>query len=508
MPDLDKIYIENPAVPGTRDYPLVAVMGNNSLTKPYMRNDSFQDLLSSNKRRETSSYDLGSIDPNAQNEFLNIPSFLYYPQDLGRNQRYHHFMTFNIYQGSSDQVRLDQRILNQYTSAMLAKGSDSLTPLSASGSIAAAGDEKSDGYKSLLSGLTASGFSEKQAKQFLNAYANHMDGQTYNFQGRAIKSDERINVVEDGIQGKLQNILNNPSLDISTLEAGGQLIGQGVDELQGFLSTLVEANSRNYLDPANQPRRNFDEVGVSGKKVNRDRSEQNILLANRRFNLANVKSKDVICLYMPLKISFNDQLVYSEEDMGMAKAAMDTYLGKRGGASALIERAGVGAISNLIDSLTSKVGLEALNLQAVRSAATRSVSNPRREVLFKDVALRTHSFTFDFYPKNSSEAQSVLDIIRLLRYHAYPGLRGGGGHFFTFPAEFEVIFHTITPEGAVMTNDHLPKLPRLALQSVSVDYSAAGDYKTFPDAKPAFIRLDLQFQEMEQLTNEHIIHGY
>jgi hypothetical protein len=59
-----------------------------------------------------------------------------------------------------------------------------------------------------------------------------------------------------------------------------------------------------------------------------------------------------------------------------------------------------------------------------------------------------------------------------------------------------------------MTNDNLPKLARLALQSVAVDYAAAGDFKTFPDGKPAFIRLDLGFQEMEQLTNEHIIHGY
>jgi hypothetical protein len=96
----------------------------------------------------------------------------------------------------------------------------------------------------------------------------------------------------------------------------------------------------------------------------------------------------------------------------------------------------------------------------------------------------------------------------MLRYHAHPGLRGGGGHFFTFPAEFQVSFNTITEDGIVLTNDNLPKLPRLALQSISVDYSDAGDFKTFTDAKPAFIRLDLQFQEMEQLTNEHIIHGY
>lgn len=506
MPDPDKIYIENPAVPGTRDYPLVAAMGNNSLTKPYMRNESFQDLISSSKKRESSSYDLASIDPNAQNNFLDIPSFLYYPQDLGRNQRYHHFITFNIYQGSSDEVRLKQRELNQYTSALLAKGSDSMLPLSQAGSQLGNGSVDRN-YVALIQG----GFSPEQVKEFLKAF----EGATGQLRMLGITSDERISELENILQGKIQNLLKSGASGdglmaglANAFNAAGSLFGDAKNEIIGFLGTLLEANMRDNLDPANQPKRNFDEVGVSGKKINRARYEQNILLANRRFNLANVKSKDVVCLYMPLKITFNDQLIYSEEDMGMARSVLDTYMAKRGGASSLIEKGGVGGISKLIDTVTSAVGLEGVNIQAVKNAATRSVSNPRREVLFKDVALRNHSFTFDFYPKNSTEAQTVLDIIKMLRYHAYPGLRGGGGHFFTFPAEFEVIFNTISPEGVVFTNDNLPKLPRLALTSVNVDYSAAGDYKTFPDAKPAFIRLELQFQEMEQLTNEHIIHGY
>jgi hypothetical protein len=211
---------------------------------------------------------------------------------------------------------------------------------------------------------------------------------------------------------------------------------------------------------------------------------------------------------MPLKIAFNDQLIYSEEDMGMAKAVLDGIAGKRGAASALVEKAGVNTVANLIDKGTGALNLEGVNITGLRNAATRSVSNPRREALFKDVALRSHSFSFEFSPSDPEEAQMVLDIIKMFRFHAYPGLMGGGGHFFTFPAEFQATFYTITPDGAILVNDNLPKLPRLALQSVNVDYSGAGDFKTFIDAKPAFIKLDLTFQEMEQLTSEHIIHGY
>jgi hypothetical protein len=210
---------------------------------------------------------------------------------------------------------------------------------------------------------------------------------------------------------------------------------------------------------------------------------------------------------MPLKIAFNDQLVYSEEEMGMTKQLMDTLVLKRGGVSGLVEKAGTNKIADAL-TITNQVGIDNLNVQGLRNATTRSVSNPRREMAFKDVGMRTHTFSFDFAPKNEEEAQMVLDIIRMLRYHAYPGLQGGGGHFFTFPAEFEATFYTVAENGAILVNDNLPKIPKLALQAVSVDYSSAGDYKTFSDSQPAFIRLELQFTEMEQLTNEHIIHGY
>ena len=241
--------------------------------------------------------------------------------------------------------------------------------------------------------------------------------------------------------------------------------------------------------------------------MNRPEWEQNILLANRRFGYANVKSKDTICLYMPLKISFNDQLVYGEEDMGMTKNVLQALALQRGALSGVIEKVGIGKISNMINSAAGAFGVEGVNMQAVRNAGTRSVANPRREMMFKDVGLRSHNFTFEFAPKNKDEADDVLNIIKMFRYHAYPALRGGGGHFFKFPAEFEAEFYTID-NGAAVINDNLPRIPRLALTSINVDYSAAGDYKTFKDGKPAFIRMELGFQEMEQLNNEHIVHGY
>jgi hypothetical protein len=502
----DVPYREDPSIPSNKDFPFV---GARSTQKPFTRSETFVDLLQNGTSAKIANATdsvagLARAATNDTNKFLDIPSFLQYPQDLGRNQRYHHFITFNIYQGSSDEVRLGQRVENQASSALLSKGS--FGGVLGTEFLGAAGSQLPSARQANAVDLANGGFTPEQIPKILDAFHN-----ATSFSLGGITSDERILGVEKMFQGQIQTLFaNSKNVSGSNIKAawdtamgvGGNLIG----DVGNFFQTLIQQTSRDTSHDLDHL--DYDQTGVSGRKLNRSRAEQNIFLANRRFNVANVMSKDTICLYMPQKITFNDQLVYAEEDMGMAKNVIDAYVGKRGAASALIEKAGVQRVSSLINLATDAMGLDNINVAGVRSAATRSVVNPRREVLFKDVGIRQHSFTFEFAPHNAEETETVLNIIRMLRFHAYPGLLGGGGHFFTFPAEFEATFYTITPDGIVMVNDNLPKMARLALQSVSVDYSNGGDFKTYHDAKPAFIRLDLAFQEMEQLTSEHIIHGY
>jgi hypothetical protein len=428
--------------------------------------------------------------PNAnQNQILGIPSFLQYPQDLGKNRRYHHFICFNIYQGESDSTKVQNRIVNQSTSALAAKGE-----IGGGNGLRSSWEGDYQGY------LTQAGFSEEQI-DFVRQQNQ------YGSENRSgVTANEQILQIEKFIGGAGANQLESPTGGV--LSASWEFIKSFPvnEDLVNYVRSIggdVLADRSGELNKIDYERR-----GISGRKVNRPKWEQNILLANRRFGYANVKSKDTICLYMPLKITANDQLIYSEEDMGMMKSLLSAVTLQRGGLSSVVEKAGSQAIANLINQATGMVGIENANVLAARNAGTRSVTNPRREMMFKDVGIRNHSFTFEFAPKNPREAQTVLDIIRMFRYHAYPALRGGGGHYFKFPAEFEATFHTITDAGAAVVNDHLPKLPRLALTGVNVDYSAAGDFKTFHDSKPAFITMTLEFQEMEQLNNEHIVHGY
>lgn len=553
-------YTENQTVPNQLEYPILGAAGAGARQRDKLSfyrsgQSSLEELINTtsvagNIGTEFADKDTNSLvtSPDQKNEILGIPSFLSYPSDLGKNRRHHHFVLFNIYQGTSDQVRLETRKTNQLSSSLLAKGGWQFANQTFGGNIRTA--------KRLKNNLISAGYSDAQAEEYLKALQGR-DGIS------SFTSDERIGAFDNYVQGgpsqEELNVRGNLQalgiedkyngmadaistgaeffryLRLTTLDApraataiaanaamgAGKVAAEATLNIADFAASYVRASNRDNLAESNKNPKNFNQRGASGRYVNRPKQEQNVLLANRRFNNANIKSKDTICLYMPQKFSINDQLIYSEEEMGTSKMVLDALTGKRGAASALLEKVGRRGVSDVISAIGSKAGsipgvgaavnevANELNLGAVRAAAERTVQNPRREMMFRDVGIRSHSFSFDFAPRNEKEAETVLNIIRMLRYHAYPGLQGGGGHFFTFPAEFELTFYTIDDSnGMVVVNDNLPKLPRLALQSVSVDYSAAGDFKTFTDAKPAFIRLELGFQEMEQLTNEHIVHGY
>lgn len=527
-------YTENQTIPNQLEYPILGAAGGNARSKKktsyYRPNEmSLEELINATasqgqlgsefgNKADSSGVAFGNInrDPDQKNEILGIPSFLVYPEELGKNRRYKHFILLNIYQGTSDSVRLNTRTADQVNSSILAKGGvKSVTENQV------AGLSNQDAKRTeTIQTLKDAGFDTQQAILYANAIGKG-NGVTAGF-----IEDERLGIVNLSRQGAASNSQGSDSnildrtIDFTYGVAGGVYdAGAGVVD---FFSSYLEAANRDNLAEANKNPRNYNRKGASGRNVYRAKQDQNVLLANRRFNNANVKSKDTICLYMPQKISMNDQLVYSEEEMGTSKMVLDAISGKGAARSALLEKIGrkgvadvVGSIAQTAAGIAGPVGssvsesIGEVNANALRAAQQRSTQNPRREMMFKDVATRTHNFSFDFVPRNEAEAETVLNIIRMLRYHAYPGLQSGGGHFFTFPAEFELTFYTIEePSGLVVINDNLPMMPRLALQSIAVDYSAAGDFKTFVDSKPAFIRLELGFQEMEQLTNEHIVHGY
>ena len=134
------------------------------------------------------------------------------------------------------------------------------------------------------------------------------------------------------------------------------------------------------------------------------------------------------------------------------------------------------------------------------SRATGQILNPNLELLFNGVGIRTFPFSFQFFPRNRSEGQVVMDIIRTLKIEMAPSRTVESetkGVFIKAPS----VFHLKYKKG----NSAHPFLNRFlpaVLSDMKVNYTAAGSHSTFYDGTPTHIQVDMQFKELNPIFRE------
>ena len=127
--------------------------------------------------------------------------------------------------------------------------------------------------------------------------------------------------------------------------------------------------------------------------------------------------------------------------------------------------------------------------------------NPRNEQYYNGPGFRSFSYTFDFYPKNASEAHDVQKIVKLFKYHSSPAMEEAktAGRFFIAPSEFEI--HYMFKD---RPNPNLHKISRCVCTDVDVRYGPEAQFSTFDDGQPTTTQLILNFTELEFITKEKI----
>ena len=134
------------------------------------------------------------------------------------------------------------------------------------------------------------------------------------------------------------------------------------------------------------------------------------------------------------------------------------------------------------------------------SRATGQILNPNLELLFNGVGIRTFPFSFQFFPRNRSEGQVVMDIIRTLKIEMAPSRTTKSeakGIFIKAPS----VLHLKYKKG----NSPHPFLNRFqpaVLSDMKVNYTAAGSHSTFYDGTPTHIQVDMQFKELNPIFRE------
>ena len=184
-------------------------------------------------------------------------------------------------------------------------------------------------------------------------------------------------------------------------------------------------------------------------------------------------------LYFPEAVNFSDGLVYDNASLGVAGE---------------LARKAAGGYSDLAGQIVNQnIGKTVAGLTAQAGEAATSV--------FRDVAVRTFSFSFLMSPQSEQESQSIENIIDFFRENAYPEtiLEGYG---YKFPSKF---FITFFYDGRKMSQ--APKLLPCYLTSVNTVLNPRSS-SFFEDGKANEVQLTMSFQEERALNKDDIKDGY
>jgi len=254
------------------------------------------------------------------------------------------------------------------------------------------------------------------------------------------------------------------------------------------------------------------------------KSQQVARTGMRTWAPTTTRISDSIALYLPGSISNELSAKYDEAAMGVigfAAAAGLKFTDQFGNDD--FEGAAK-SLKNLVGSMGQEVLQRALAGIADISTGTEGTyqfanqifgraTNPYMEVLFKEMPLRSFTYTFSFQPKDQQERDDVQDIIKTFRFHMAPELQEQNMRFMGIPSTFDIhyMYQPATKNvpldwRSAKENPYLNKIATCVLTSCDVSYEDAA--KSFRDGSPTKVTMALSFSETEMITKQRINEGF
>lgn len=139
--------------------------------------------------------------------------------------------------------------------------------------------------------------------------------------------------------------------------------------------------------------------------------------------------------------------------------------------------------------------------------------NPRTDILFDTQEYRTHDLDWLMVPRSLDEAKAIDTICYFFNYYMLPryqstqGLNQAkvGAFMVGFPYEFEVNMYTGNNNGTNAPMNHVNRIGRSVVKSVSINHAAGGKtafIKSNGEFYPVATRLQVSFQEVRLLARD------
>ena len=186
-----------------------------------------------------------------------------------------------------------------------------------------------------------------------------------------------------------------------------------------------------------------------------------------------------VMLYMPQGVSIGDSAEYGTVDMGLiggnVKKAYDQFKESKEEGKGNFESFATGVdriFKDLSLESAGAAGISAMPNQTIRDIAsleTRTVINPRTNSIFRQVGLRSFSFSFKMIAESKEESIAITNIVNFFRQNFYPELVGGG-NVAKFPPTWKIDF-LYGKGSAVGVNPWIPKIHECFLTEFSSSFN-------------------------------------
>lgn len=254
---------------------------------------------------------------------------------------------------------------------------------------------------------------------------------------------------------------------------------------------------------ATQPASNEDQTAEEKKaeEVKRKAEVNNIANKLHDFSAKLISRESVmtaayIQLPLPTQIP-RDQLSvsYAIDDLGgsIAGYTLGSEVSESFGEGGSLSRLGGALQSGFSYALRSV--LQQVLPKGVSTAFFGNIPNPFSANIFENVDPRTFTFDWVFQPKSKTEAESLREIINLLRYYSLPK---PDNLLLKLPHEFNLAF---------LGTDFLYEFSRCVISNIEVNYAPNG-FNVFTTADaPQSVALSITFKEIFTLNKDVIMNS-
>jgi hypothetical protein len=194
----------------------------------------------------------------------------------------------------------------------------------------------------------------------------------------------------------------------------------------------------------------------------------------------------------------------SRLNMGALKAAGTLGMGGDWDAGNIAESlfagfgsAGVAAEGKIAGAVDKGTGMLAAQGIAVNNHMALTYKGPGE--------FRTHSFTFNFFPKNDIDANAIRDLTKDLQNGMLPRMSGTplkkgravSAPFFMAPRHWTIDFFHVDKNGKAIPNPYLHTIKKSVITQMSINHDPNSTISLHEDGSPVQTTLSLTFQEIE-----------